>query len=126
MVVWYNGEKKRNRGLSILTKNSRIKKIALCTLASLIFLAVCGIFIIHNLPVAWDAGVCSGGFETYIFDKFSKDLAEDYFHGQSDIRVSERVWYETYNWSEPFETEQTNGLQTGTAGRKRHDLLYTR
>ncbi len=63
---------------------SHIKKISLLTLAFLLLLTACGAFVIHTLPVAWDAGACSGGFGTHIFEKFSSQLAKDYLDRKHD------------------------------------------
>ena len=56
--------------------------IAICLLT----VAVVGV--IHFLPVSVDSAACSGGFETAVFDKYSKNLASDYYDGEADIQAS--------------------------------------
>ena len=36
---------------------------------------------IYILPVEWDAGACGGGYATYIFDKYSRELVQKYLDG---------------------------------------------
>lgn len=39
---------------------------------------------VRSLPVDWDAGACSGGYGTFIFDKYSDELVQKYIEGSSD------------------------------------------
>ncbi len=55
--------------------------LAACLLAVLVLAAVLRI---HTLPVDWDAGACGGGYATYIFDKYSRQLTERYRSGSPD------------------------------------------
>ncbi len=41
-----------------------------------IVLVVC--LYIYTRPVSWDAAACSGGYSSYIFDKYKNELAEEY------------------------------------------------
>lgn len=61
------------------------KKHILCIAAVLLLLvAVSGILHVRNLPVAWDAAGCSGGYATFIFDKYQEELTEKFFNGAED------------------------------------------
>ena len=35
-----------------------------------------GFLLLRSLPVSWDAGACGGGYATFVFDKYSAELAE--------------------------------------------------
>lgn len=35
-------------------------------------------YYIRMLPVEWDAGVCGGGYATFVFNKYGKELAQKY------------------------------------------------
>ena len=37
-----------------------------------------GIAYIRMLPVEWDAGACGGGYATFVFNKYGKELAQKY------------------------------------------------
>lgn len=37
-----------------------------------------GIAYIRILPVEWDAGACGGGYATFVFNKYGKELAQKY------------------------------------------------
>lgn len=55
-----------------------MKKICsfICLIFIFVFISVC---VIHSLPVKFDSGACAGGYETSIFDKYSKNLASSYY-----------------------------------------------
>ncbi len=38
----------------------------------------------RNLPVDWDAGACSGGYDTFVFDKYSDELVQKYLDGSDE------------------------------------------
>ncbi|MPM05403.1 hypothetical protein SDC9_51693 [bioreactor metagenome] len=48
-------------------------------------LAICvlitGAVRIYTLPVDWDAGACSGGYATFVFDKYGERLVQKYLDG---------------------------------------------
>ena len=54
----------------------------ICSVALLCILG--GYLYIRNLPVDWDAGACSGGYDTFIFDKYSNELVQKYLDGSAD------------------------------------------
>ena len=37
-----------------------------------------GIAYIRMLPVEWDAGACGGGYATFVFNKYGKELSQKY------------------------------------------------
>ena len=44
---------------------------------------ICGMILasiayIRMLPVEWDAGACGGGYATFVFNKYGKELAQKY------------------------------------------------
>ena len=39
---------------------------------------------VHNLPIDYDAGACSGGYATFIFDKYNAELVEKYYNGSAN------------------------------------------
>ena len=43
-----------------------------------------GILYVRSLPVEWDAAGCSGGYATFIFDKYQEELTEKFFNGAED------------------------------------------
>ena len=46
--------------------------IPACILGSIIY--------IRNLPVSYDVGACSGGYVTFIFDKYNEELTRKYIN----------------------------------------------
>ena len=73
--------KQENKKLS----KKQFKIIAL--IISAIILLGIGVSIIgyiHTRPVAWDSGTCSGGYTTWIFDKYSKELTENFLNGMGE------------------------------------------
>ena len=69
-----------------VNKRRAVKKyIGIALLCSLVIGCIAGsIGYIHNLPVDYDAGACSGGYATFIFDKYSGDLTEKFVNGMVD------------------------------------------
>ncbi len=61
------------------------KRIFLTVTVALLFVVCFGIVgYIHTRPVDWDSGACSGGYVTWIFDKYSEDLTESFLLGMGD------------------------------------------
>lgn len=71
------------------------KKHIICIIAAIVFYLIIGTAIrIYTLPVDWDAGACSGGYATHIFDKYSDELVQRYLDGpeiKDDILFIEAV-----------------------------------
>ena len=55
------------------------RKAALLIAASLLALAVGSCLWLHLRPVSFDAAACSGGYATWIFDKYSDELTEKFY-----------------------------------------------
>ncbi|MBQ3257905.1 MAG: helix-turn-helix domain-containing protein [Oscillospiraceae bacterium] len=52
---------------------------------ALVLALIIGVIVyIKNLPVDWDAGACGGGYATYIFDKYEKELVQKFIDGAQD------------------------------------------
>lgn len=73
-----------NKAKQKLSKKQKIKIgiiISIC-----VSLILCGILVgyIYTRPVAWDAGACGGGYVTWIFDKYNKDLTEVFLNGMGE------------------------------------------
>jgi transcriptional regulator with XRE-family HTH domain len=63
-----------------------MKKHIICIVAALVVCLIIGVIVrIYTLPVDWDAGACSGGYATHIFDKYSDELVQKYLDG-SEIK----------------------------------------
>ena len=61
--------------------NGKMLAVILC----LVFLCAAGIVVyLRTLPVDYDAGACSGGYETFIFDKYNEELVELYCNDLED------------------------------------------
>ena len=55
------------------------KRAAICVAAAMMCgVILAGITYIRMLPVEWDAGVCGGGYATFVFNKYGKELAQKY------------------------------------------------
>ena len=55
------------------------KRAAICVAAAMMCgVILAGITYIRMLPVEWAAGVCRGGYATFVFDKYGKELAQKY------------------------------------------------
>lgn len=60
-------------------------KIIIALIATITIIQITATVIyIHTRPVSWDTGVCSGGFVTHIFNKYSKELTETFLSGMGD------------------------------------------
>lgn len=62
------------------------KKIIIIVISVLLFCTICfsSIWYIHTRPVEWDSGACSGGYDTWIFDKYSSELTEIFLNGMGE------------------------------------------
>lgn len=67
-----------------LSKRQKIKIGIIISICALLIL--CGILVgyIYTRPVAWDASACGGGYVTWIFDKYNKDLTEVFLNGMGE------------------------------------------
>lgn len=59
-------------------KQNRKRAIVLSSLALFITIITAGIMYLHLAPVDFDAGVCGGGFRTWIFEKQKDTLIEKF------------------------------------------------
>ena len=65
--------------LSVNVEKRGIMKKVIAIVIVLILFFVFGIALfIYTRPVAWDAGACSGGYATYIFNKYNDVLTQEY------------------------------------------------
>lgn len=53
--------------------------LIICLLYISIVCFLSGVIYIHIQPVNWDAGACAGGYDTFIFDKYSEGLLRSYY-----------------------------------------------
>jgi len=62
------------------------KKIIIQSIIIVLFLTICFsvVWYIHTRPVNWDSGACSGGYVTWIFDKYSEELTETFLNGMAE------------------------------------------
>lgn len=72
-------ENKRRKMKKYITIALVVALILGCILGSIIY--------IRNLPVDYDAGACSGGYATFIFDKYNEELTEKYVNGMVDNSI---------------------------------------
>lgn len=70
----------------IAAKRRKLKKcVSIALVITLVFGCIIGsILYIRNLPVDYDAGACSGGYATFIFDKYHEELVEKYYNGMAE------------------------------------------
>lgn len=74
------------------TKNSKNKlskkhkKIIILSMITVLFLTIIlgVVWYIHTRPVDWDSGACSGGYVTWIFDKYNKELTQTFLNGMGE------------------------------------------
>lgn len=76
-----NYNPKGNKNLS-----KKQKKIIITVVSALLFFTICFslVWYIHTRPVEWDSGACSGGYVTWIFDKYNKELTEKFLNGMEE------------------------------------------
>jgi len=82
------------------------KKIIIIVISVLLFFIVCFtlIWYIYTRPVEWDSGACGGGYATWIFDKYNKELTDKFLNGMQEekenvisieaIRGTQNIEYE--------------------------------
>ena len=82
------------------------KKMIILVVGVLLFFIVCFTLIlyIHTRPVEWDSGACNGGYATWIFDKYNKELTDKFLNGMQEekenvisieaIRGTQNIEYE--------------------------------
>ena len=88
-------------------KNIRIIAVAFI---GILFVGVIGsMSYIRNLPVDYDAGACGGGYATFIFDKYSEELIENYCDGMADNSkaIHNSFWFQRS--THPAASLQENG-----------------
>ena len=88
-VEYIASGKKENYNFNNNEKNKlskKQKKIIILVISILLFLTMCIsiVWYIHTRPVGWDSGASSGGYITWIFDKYSKELTETFLNGMGD------------------------------------------
>ena len=71
------------------TKNKlskKQKKIMILVISILLFLTICFtvVWYVHTRPVNWDSSACGGGYVTWIFDKYNKQLTEKFLNGMGE------------------------------------------
>lgn len=61
-------------------KTDRRRRAFMLTAVSLLLVLALGFCLwLHLRPVSFDAAACSGGYATWIFDKYSEELAEKFY-----------------------------------------------
>ncbi len=58
-----------------------MKKVIAITVSAILLLSVGISLFIYTRPVDWDAGACSGGYATYIFNKYNEELTQSFLNG---------------------------------------------
>lgn len=62
-------------------KRSRLFKATVSIICIFSVILISSVAFIATRPVSWDAGVCSGGFKTHVWDKYKDALFEKYMQG---------------------------------------------
>ncbi len=66
-------------------RRMNVKKTLFVTFLCFVTVAVLGGFLyIRNLPVAYDAGACGGGYAAFVFDKYGDELVQKYIDGSDE------------------------------------------
>ena len=80
------------------------KRAAICVAAAMMCgVILAGITYIRMLPVEWDAGVCGGGYATFVFT-FYLIFDVQYADAKQGVVtetvrfIGRRVWFDTYKW----------------------------
>lgn len=61
------------------------RKILVGILSFLVSAVIISVIIfIHLCPVDWEAGACHGGYITSVFDKYSNELVDKYYHNSDE------------------------------------------
>ena len=79
-----NIEMEAKKGKNKLSKKQ--KKIMIIVIGVVLFVIISFsmIWYIHTRPVEWDSSACSGGYVTWIFDKYNKELTESFLNGMGE------------------------------------------
>lgn len=56
----------------------KIRSVIYVVAAMICGMILASIAYIRMLPVEWDAGACGGGYATFVFNKYGKELAQKY------------------------------------------------
>jgi len=77
-------EMEAKKGKNKLSKKQ--KKIMIIVIGVVLFVIISFsmIWYIHTRPVEWDSSACSGGYVTWIFDKYNKELTESFLNGMGE------------------------------------------
>ncbi len=74
-----------NSAENIIKKSHKKRRRLFKTMVSIVcifsVILISSVAFIATRPVSWDAGVCSGGFKTHIWDKYKDALFEKYMQG---------------------------------------------
>ena len=96
-----------------------MKKFILTITICVVLLAIACSLFVHFASVSFEAGVCGGGFETWIFDKYKNELLQKYIteHNSnlSNIEIvedSKEVDYEGRYISIKFDIKEIDKQQT--------------
>lgn len=85
-----SGKKEETKDNYVKKENNKFskkqKKIIVIVISILIFFTMTFsiILYIHTRPVEWDSGACSGGYVTWIFDKYNQELTEIFLKGMGE------------------------------------------
>ena len=76
--VYNNKEKKK------LSKKQKKIIIITTSIISVFIICLSVIIYIHTRPVEWDSAACSGGYVTWIFDKYKDELTQTFLNGMGE------------------------------------------
>lgn len=81
-----NKVKFQGKRSSMLDKLRRNRKMVITAtfIFTIVALLISAYFTIALSPVSWDAGACSGGFATAVFDQYESELLQKFIQGQVD------------------------------------------
>lgn len=82
-----------------------MKKIIATAISAILLLSVGISLFIYTRPVDWDAGACSGGYATYIFNKYNEELTQSFLDGmgkdkENVISIEEIEGSHSAQWEE--------------------------
>lgn len=80
-----------------LKKRSRLFKAMVSIICIFSVILISSVAFIATRPVSWDAGVCSGGFRTHIWDKYKEVLFEKYMQGFNNDNCTAELIEHTYD-----------------------------
>lgn len=78
-------------------KRSRFFKATVSILCVFCVILISSVAFIATRPVSFDAGVCSGGFKTHIWDKYKDALFEKYMQGFNNDNCTAELIEHTHN-----------------------------